>query len=155
MSEEIIKALRQNGAMKTSAIASVVNRDPQGMAAVMTQMGRRGLVVKSKKGEGCLWSLPPEQGSDPISLSKSRTNNSTNSTSANGEKTASRDGSSAGPGEASLLTLLSIIGKERRLTQRRMVKLNKIHEALHTLNRYQGLMQQISKTEHTAKSGGE
>ncbi|EGJ5831686.1 hypothetical protein INA60_001310 [Salmonella enterica] len=163
MSEEIIKALKQNGAMKTAAIASVVNRDPQGMAAVMTQMERRGLVAKSKKGEGCLWSLPPEQGSDPISLSKGRTNNSKNGASANanananGEKASSRDGGSAGSvagagvGELSLLALLSIIGKERRLTQRRMANLNKIHEALNTLSRHQGLVQQLSEAAHAAK----
>ncbi|EBQ9480325.1 hypothetical protein CWG85_06530 [Salmonella enterica subsp. enterica serovar Adelaide] len=165
MSEEIIKALKQNGAMKTAAIASVVNRDPQGMAAVMTQMERRGLVAKSKKGEGCLWSLPPEQGSDPISLSKGRTNNSTNganasaSANANGEKASSRDGGSAGSvagagagvGEVSLQALLSIIGKERRLTQRRMANLNKIHEALNTLSRHQGLVRQLSEAVHATK----
>lgn len=163
MSEEIIKVLKQNGAMKTAAIASVVNRDSQGMAAVMTQMERRGMVVKSKKGEGCLWSLPPEQGSDPISLGKGRTNNSTNGTnananananaSANGEKTSSRDGGSAGAGvgEVSMLALLSIIGKERRLTQRRMANLNKIHEALNTLSRHQGLVQQLSEAARAAK----
>lgn len=161
MSEEIIKALKQNGAMKTAAIASVVNRDPQGMAAVMTQMERRGLIAKSKKGEGCLWSLPSEQGSDLISLSKGRTNNSTNgasasaSANANREKTSSRDGGSAGAGagvgEVSLLALLSIIGKERRLTQRRMANLNKIHEALNTLSRHQGLVQQISEAARAAK----
>lgn len=55
----IFRALQQNGAMTAAALAKLVNRKPQGMAAVMIGMAGRGLVVKNGQGEGCTWSLPP------------------------------------------------------------------------------------------------
>ncbi|EKK8358915.1 hypothetical protein PPQ74_002541 [Salmonella enterica] len=58
---DITDLLSKNGAMTTTAIASVMGYSGKKMLSSMKALERKGIVVKSGKGNGRTWSLPPAE----------------------------------------------------------------------------------------------
>lgn len=137
----IFRALQQNGAMTAAALAKLVNRKPQGMAAVMIGMAGRGLVAKNGQGEGCTWSLPPTNVNDGADADT-------------GDVAGTGAGGSipAFPGADAdtddfVFRLLTRGTQERQRAREYAARLDEVCDALSVLHKYPDLIQQLSKGE--------
>ncbi|EDN5730401.1 DUF1627 domain-containing protein, partial [Salmonella enterica subsp. enterica serovar Ajiobo] len=166
----IFRALQQNGAMTAAELAKLVNRKPQGMAAVMIGMAGRGLVVKNGQGEGCTWSLPPTNVNaggtsadtgfkvpaspaliDVASIpsQKSPVQNAYDDT---GDVAGAGGSIPAFPGADTdtddfVFRLLTRGTQERQRAREYAARLDEVCDALSVLHKYPDLIQQLSKGE--------
>ncbi|EDS7589008.1 hypothetical protein AAQ05_004413 [Salmonella enterica subsp. diarizonae] len=117
--------------MTAAALAKLVNRKPQGMAAVMIGMAGRGLVAKNGQGEGCTWSLPPTNvnaGADA------------------GGSIPAFPGADADTDDF-VFRLLTRGHQERQRAREYAARLDEVCDALSVLHKYPDLIQQLSKGE--------
>ncbi|EHD9480864.1 hypothetical protein JYL57_003123 [Salmonella enterica subsp. enterica serovar Typhimurium] len=133
----IFRALQQNGAMTAAALAKLVNRKPQGMAAVMIGMASRGLVVKNGQGEGCTWSLPPTNVNDGAD---------TGDVAGAGGSIPAFPGADADTDDF-VFRLLTRGHQERQRAREYAARLDEVCDALSVLHKYPDLIQQLSKGE--------
>lgn len=147
--EFICQLLRDNGAMTTVQLAAVVNRNARGMVSVMLAFERNGVVVKNGKGKGVTWSLPtageaadaskpePEVPADapadvvkPVEQIVSEIPSFTESYRA---------------GHA--VPTVRVISREIRRTKNKLVKLEKLRDAVRVIGRHKNIMQQLVSAE--------
>ncbi|ECC3917782.1 hypothetical protein CTQ69_28540, partial [Salmonella enterica subsp. diarizonae] len=137
----IFRALQQNGAMTAAALAKLVNRKPQGMAAVMIGMASRGLVVKNGQGEGCTWSLPPTNVNDGAD-----TDDVADTDAGAGGSIPAFPGADAETDDF-VFRLLTRGTQERQRAREYAARLDEVCDALSVLHKYPDLIQQLSKGE--------
>ncbi|EJQ8147208.1 hypothetical protein N8J30_003478 [Salmonella enterica subsp. enterica serovar Newport] len=139
----IFRALQQNGAMTAAALAKLVNRKPQGMAAVMIGMAGRGLVVKNGQGEGCTWSLPPTNVNDGADAD---TGDVADTGAGAGGSIPAFPGADADTDDF-VFRLLTRGTQERQRAREYAARLDEVCDALSVLHKYPDLIQQLSKGE--------
>ncbi|HIB1651188.1 TPA: hypothetical protein ACWV6T_005380, partial [Salmonella enterica subsp. enterica serovar Muenchen] len=131
------------GAMTAAALAKLVNRKPQGMAAVMIGMASRGLVVKNGQGEGCTWSLPPTNVNDGVDAD---TGNVADTGACAGGSIPAFPGADADTDDF-VFRLLTRGTQERQRAREYAARLDEVCDALSVLHKYPDLIQQLSKGE--------
>ena len=146
--EFICQLLRDNGAMTTVSLAESANRNARGMVSVLRALDRKGVVVKNGQGKGVSWSLPtaaeaakpepaPEVPADapaeevkPVEQIVSEIPSFTESYRA-----------------GHVVPTVRVISREIRRTKNKLVKLEKLRDAVCVIGRHKNIMQQLVSTE--------
>lgn len=140
--EFICQLLRDNGAMTTVSLAESANRNARGMVSVLRALERQGVVVKNGQGKGVTWSLPtaaeaakpePEVPADapaeevkPVEQIVSEIPSFTENYRA-----------------GHVVPTVRVISREIRRTKNKLVKLEKLRDAVRIIGRHKNIMQQL------------
>lgn len=146
--EFICQLLRDNGAMTTVSLAESANRNARGMVSVLRALERQGIVVKNGKGKGVTWSLPtaaeaakpepaPEVPTDaPADVVKPV------------EQIVSEIPSFTETYRAgNAVPTVRVISREIRRTKNKLIKLEKLRDAVRVIGRHKNIMQQLVSAE--------
>lgn len=143
--ECICQVLRDNGAMTTVSLAESANRNARGMVSVLRALERQGVVVKNGQGKGVTWSLPTAGEAADASKPES-------------EVPADAPVEEVKPVEQIVSEIPSftesyraghavptvrVISREIRRTKNKLVKLEKLRDAVRVIGRHKNIMQQL------------